>query len=345
MAELAAVLSSNPFLLDLNKAKGILSFIGCLGFTILFGVWYFWRWDRWDHDAFVYVRREAEKKARKDELDRITKGIVESTYNFEFLKHIFDSRPSWVSAFYLASRGQRRDIYGNMQATRYEPVESEAFDKQIDNPLTSDEKETNDDTATHENTGPLPRKVATKDMPIFKSAFQDDTEEKAFVVDKESNINYTVEYVQVVIEDFMKTTLPSESTLDNSGAISRFIETVCMKHDYWSPFYGTSMANSRVMRWLTVVRGVLIGLFLDTLFFGIFYPADGTCNSLVMKPMCLIPFNKITSRPTCIWTGRCNPNPHFSFLTLSCRYFHFSKVLFSFPILIITPDIHILFPP
>ena len=48
-------------------------------------------------------------------------------------------------------------------------------------------------------------------------------------------------------------------------------------HDYFKMFGGSTMTRTRTIRFLELVALVLVTLFVDTVFFGIFYPAN-TCN-------------------------------------------------------------------
>jgi hypothetical protein len=79
LAEMAAVLTSNPFAFDLSKAIPIVAFISAFTFTIIFGAWYFVRWDRWDHDYILYSRNEAERERR------LKMAEAAGTYAYSFL--------------------------------------------------------------------------------------------------------------------------------------------------------------------------------------------------------------------------------------------------------------------
>ena len=56
------------------------------------------------------------------------------------------------------------------------------------------------------------------------------------------------------------------------------IMILASNHDYFKMFGGSTKTRSRTIRFLELVALVLINLFVDTVFFGVAYPAN-TCNS------------------------------------------------------------------
>ena len=58
---------------------------------------------------------------------------------------------------------------------------------------------------------------------------------------------------------------------------------ITKNHYMLTMFQEGSMSPSRMMRWLLVCHGCLVGLFFDTLFFSMFFPTDVTCPRLESK--------------------------------------------------------------
>jgi hypothetical protein len=80
-----------------------------------------------------------------------------------------------------------------------------------------------------------------------------------------------------VVVDFMDSVVPNRSLFkDKKGR--NMLNIIVLNHDYFKAFSGASMTISRFCRFVGLVIIVLSEIFTNTLFFGIFYPSDGTCN-------------------------------------------------------------------
>jgi hypothetical protein len=83
-------------------------------------------------------------------------------------------------------------------------------------------------------------------------------------------------------------------------------------HDYFCMFYQPSLRNTRVVRWTSLMLTILLNLFVDTLFFGVFYPDTGSCESYTSSSDCLQYSNMATDDSVCQWStadNTCSPNP------------------------------------
>ena len=67
LAAFASVLSQNPFDIDINKAKGILIFIGILVFIWGAGYYFFNRWDMLTQTELIYLRSLKREEMKEDE--------------------------------------------------------------------------------------------------------------------------------------------------------------------------------------------------------------------------------------------------------------------------------------
>jgi hypothetical protein len=88
--------------------------------------------------------------------------------------------------------------------------------------------------------------------------------------------------------------------------------SVIRYQDYFCMFFQPSLRNTRVVRWTNLMLTILLNLFIDTLFFGVFYPDTGSCESYTSKVDCLQYTNMATDDRVCQWSTAdktCSPNP------------------------------------
>ena len=116
--------------------------------------------------------------------------------------------------------------------------------------------------------------------------------------------------VQAIVFDFLETVAP-RNLLKDMQPIKRVTDLVMRLHDCTAMFYYPSLQRTRTMRWLGCVRAILVGLFLDTLIFGVFFPDGGVCEAYITKDTCLLTINKVTDAPQCLWTENA-PSPQCS---------------------------------
>lgn len=81
---------------------------------------------------------------------------------------------------------------------------------------------------------------------------------------------------------------------------------IVRNHDWFSFFFMPDLGNNRFMRWIGLCKSVLIGVFIDTLFFQAFYNNNGTCEAFVTQSTCEASINGATNAPTCLWQGSCS---------------------------------------
>jgi hypothetical protein len=80
-----------------------------------------------------------------------------------------------------------------------------------------------------------------------------------------------------VVVDFMDSVVPNRSLFKEKKG-RNILNIIVLNHDYFKVFSGASMTMSRFCRFVGFIIIVLSEIFTDTLFFGIFYPSDGTCT-------------------------------------------------------------------
>ena len=82
----------------------------------------------------------------------------------------------------------------------------------------------------------------------------------------------------VIVEQFLHKLFPGRSIFTKKRNI---LEIISVHHDYLSMAGGSSLNQSRTIRFLLLVSTVLSAIFTDTIFFGIYYPGDSNCSLLV----------------------------------------------------------------
>jgi len=125
------------------------------------------------------------------------------------------------------------------------------------------------------------------------------------------------EVYECATKKYFEDVLYSKELLSDNGTHSLFLKALSVRHDYFAAFFGYSLRNRRFIRWLRLIYTLLIVLFLDTLFYDVFYPANGYCESFQSIQDCLSPQNEALSDNTCLWTidstlsegGSCSLNP------------------------------------
>lgn len=84
----------------------------------------------------------------------------------------------------------------------------------------------------------------------------------------------------------------------------RFKDAVLRFHPLTWFFVGSSIEKPRVLRFMSTLQGVLVSIFISSIFFSVFYPADSTCTvyNLTTKAQCLsIPSLIVSGDSECSW--------------------------------------------
>jgi hypothetical protein len=274
-AELASVLSQNPFAIDLAKAKAILIFISFLIFTFFAGIFCTLPWDKFEHNQLVYLKEgkdsaedEKEKAKEKKEslVDMIDKAFkVPIDFGASFAKKLSPRTPRTV----------RSDSYsgsGSGSASDLDVKVEDAF---------SIVDELDDDNASED---PWDTENMLSDHALKENVIK-----------------------------FLGVAIPSESVLCNDSFWTRSIRLLVRKHEWVDFFTSYNPELSRTIRWIGLWKGLLINLFIDTLFFGIYFADDGTCELFNTETNCLLLTSALSSTGTkCIWSGSTDDDGHCS---------------------------------
>ena len=96
--------------------------------------------------------------------------------------------------------------------------------------------------------------------------------------------------------------------------IPRLFQAVARYHPYLWFFSNRSLQKTRVIRFISTLKSILVTIFISTIFFDIFYPVDGVCSSHTNEmSSCLnVPSRIRSGDPECIWdssNGNCYTAP------------------------------------
>ena len=281
-AELASVLSLNPFAIDLSKATAILAFVGSICGALLLGLYFFLRWDKLERHQYIYLLEEKLKRLKEKIVADINKGGNGVTLG-------------------KSVRRERKIENKNHNLSFLSKVNS---------------------SFTKEDIG---RKGI---LNVFNHTLTSDSCPGKEGIDQES-LPY------ILIAQFSNQMLPIIYSLDEGSIqnpskdnsrhgvklLSETLFTLQRTHYICHAFFGSSLRISRTMRYLDMCKMILLGIFIDTLIFGIYFPSDATCVELMTKTTCLAVPSKIISGATlCKWskdTGcEIQPPPESITLTL-----------------------------
>ena len=272
-AEFSNVLSSNPFTSNLAQSTIILTFMGCLSGIIVLMVFFFTRVDYDERLQKVYVRRGADKEARKLLENEILKG-GNGDLGVAYQGHVksMDRR-------YSANR-------------RFSSLLSRTLSRSASSPLTGKGANANflgvdfQFSAVHENyesEGEESKKYCSKSQEGSKeddsaadSDYGYDKKEEDYAVGKRSKDKEKVHVTAAVVTEFLHKLFPGRAIFSKKR---NALGIICIHHNYIAMFVGSPLTQTRTMRFLDLVSLVLTSLFADTVFFGVFYPSDATCIS------------------------------------------------------------------
>lgn len=265
--ELSTILRLNPFNLDVEKAVGVLVFVGCIFSTVFAGIAYFHVWDKEDKNFHLYASKEFEKKR---------KAMKKRSKEDEKKKGTIANKGGLFKSVSLSLAFRRR---------RYALVKKMAGFDLNDTNKASVDSSGSDGAILVEN-----RNVGVLNNPLVVNS--------SIPQKKKPVIRNIVDEVT----DFLITVMPTDSLLVRRRPLVSFFKAVGEEHDYAAMFGSPSISRTRTIRWLKAVMSFLSQLFIDTLFFGLFFPNDGSCESRDTREDCLRDENTATGQTFCKFT-------------------------------------------
>ena len=112
------------------------------------------------------------------------------------------------------------------------------------------------------------------------------------------------------VSTFFDNALPPSSLLESKSGWIRFWQAILREHDWIRCFTYPSLRLPRLIRYLTICTEVMIILFVDSLFYGILFEDDGSCERMSgrydrTEDDCLsLPSRMQSSLSRCVWNDK-----------------------------------------
>ena len=239
-AELSLVLSQNPFAQNLSQSTVVLTFVGCLTGFIFLMLLYLLRRDDEEKLHRMYVKTESDLKAKKlleDDIKNGRKGDNGVLYQGHLSKFKRDAKRSDC----ISSRFHRTAMSG------YDVGLMKLF-----------VKKTADKDAIY---------PSLRDSRILDDISEDSDSMSGDFTAGNTNLSAT----EASITEFLHRLFPGHAIFTKK---TNAMVIIAVNHDYFKMFGGSTMTRTRTIRFLELVTLVLVTLFVDTVFFGVFYPTD-----------------------------------------------------------------------
>ena len=268
VAQLASVLSSNPFATDLSQSSTVLVFVGCLTGFIAIVLVFLLRKDRSEKMEKKYLRSETNLKARKLLEQDIKhgrkgdRGVLYHGYLSQFKREVQkdSSFLTWIA---------RTARSGYLHAFKRTVVGKSAhkqavFPSVLDTEQDKEEKGDGDDDT--EDDGEYYTDMMGNEIHDMQH--------------NNSHYNTRKPYLsEAVFTEFMHKLFPGHAIFSKKTS-ALFI--IAVNHDYLKMFGGSTLTHSRTVRFIELVSVILVSLFVDTVFFGVFYSTT-SCNQYDTK--------------------------------------------------------------
>ena len=260
-AQLSSVLSSNPFLLRPSESKTILAFMGTLCSTIILILLLLRRMDREEILQKKYVQTESDIKAKMFLEEDIRNGKREdpvALYAYHVSKFKHQSQQS-ISVFRTLRRTTSSLL--SMVGRRGNPKHDASGTIKCRSSDSNDGFSNND---------------SNRNLDIDTDSGSDrDTYSHEFSVRPSISRSEIEHRATSSVTEFLHRLFPGHAVITKR---SSFIRIVADNHNYFKMFGASTLTQPRSIRFLDLVALVLVSLFVDTLFFGIFFPGGPFCS-------------------------------------------------------------------
>ena len=301
LAEHSSIFSLNPFTIDLSKGKAVLAFVGCICGCILFGLCYFLRLDKLERHRYIYLLEEKLKMKKERISENIRKGGNGVTFGRSPKKNKPDDDENSNSSFIsnisttLIKLEIARENKGNRKLSGVSH-----------NPQIYPEVESSDDI----DHASLPH--------VLIAQFSNEMLPRSYSLN-EGILNHPLNDVTRLNHPSNDVTR-TDVTRHGVNLLRDTMFTLKRTHYICSAFFGSSLRLSRTLRYIDMCKMVLLGIFIDTMIYGIFFPSDSTCTKLMTKSVCLsFPSKIIAGATLCQWnkTSGCGTLPPPQSITLT----------------------------
>jgi hypothetical protein len=257
-AELSSVLSSNPFA---RPSAAVLAFVSCLSGFICLMLLCLLKQDDEEKTTKNYVKADIYAKARKLLEEDIRDGRS-GDHSVNYQEHLTQCKGEAVSGTDIVRKIRRVSSKGT------------AFGMKME-----------------KNSPPKQSKPIAESLQpsLFKKAQYDGDSDCGSGSCTDSDDDYLDDgkgkshEKEAAIIEFLHVLFPGRAIFKER---SNFYQIVAVNHDYFKMFGGSTMTRSRTVRFLELVVLVLTTLFVDTVFFSVFYTVNQcSLNADQVKPM------------------------------------------------------------
>ena len=294
-SEFVEVLSINPLGIDLKAALPVITLTGCLLFILIVGVIGFKMWDLLDHEKIMTELKDRNENCTDSSLaDPINSNstIVGSSTTYTDFKSQAHTNAVVTFQTLATPAAISRIINHPSRITHWSNETKSSKSNKSSKSIMSSRSHLaeSEDDFSYENEMTINERDALKYSKIFKTPYK-----------KELRIAN-------VINDFMNEVLPVQ-IFEEESKWKRFFDALFTQHRYIRVFAEKSLTDTRLLRFLSVCRIILLAVFIDTLFFQICYPDGSKCPTYTTQTSCLAAHSPIAS--VCQWqisTKQCSPN-------------------------------------
>jgi hypothetical protein len=242
-AELSNVLSSNPFV---RPSTAVLTFVGSLSGFIFLMLLCLMRRDKEEKTKKSYLNVDIYAKARKLLEEDIRNGRS-GDHSVTYEGYLKTCEKETVKSSDLISSIRRTSSYGLALGMRSSGTKSKPLDESL--------------------------------RPSVYEGIQNvDNDGSEGVTDSDTDYlsdGKAYESEAAIIE-FLHILFPGHAIFTK---LYQVFDIIAVNHDYFKMFGGSTMTQSRTIRFLELVVLVLVTLFVDTVFFGVFYPVNACENN------------------------------------------------------------------
>ena len=240
-AELSGVLSNNPFV---RPSAAVLAFVGSLSGFICLMLLCLLKQDDEEKTNKNYVKGDIYAKARKLLEEDIRNGRS-GDHCVKYQEHLAQCKGETVTGTDIIRKIRRISSKGT------------AFGMKT--------------VAPQKLSKPFAERSVFKDAHSnIESEFDSDSGSRTDSDDDYLNDGKAHEKEAAIIE-FLHILFPGRAIFKDR---SNLFQIIAVNHDYFKIFGGSTMNRSRTIRFLDLVVLVLVTLFVDTVFFGVFYPTN-----------------------------------------------------------------------
>ena len=257
-AELSTVLSENPFATPLGQSTIVLAFLGCLVGFIVITLLLLRRLDNRENLERVYLKKERDGVARKmleGDIKNGGSGSLDDIYQKRVNVFYKDSDPSQIHIGNFTQQKSKKSLFSKFTSVR------------------------NSKEAVSRSESKRPSLFPNVDTyDIYGNNYDENssqwTSEDSYHSDNRQHA------MTAVVTEFLHKLFPGRSIFKKN---MNAMKIIFVNHVYLKMFAGSSLKLSRTIRFLDLISLVLVCIFVDTVFFGVFYPKNSPCAQIITK--------------------------------------------------------------